>query len=321
MEVRARHPSLCPDADPPRLLVSSMNWSSAQITVSSAVFERFQKLIYRETGIWLGGSKTALLCGRFARRLRALGLPTLAEYYSVVSDPEQQQERALMIDAITTNETRFFREPVHFEFLAHSVFPIWHRQAEEGRRPKKIRVWSAGCSSGEEPYSLAMLLAKSFPAIQGWECQVLATDISRRMLATARDAIYGITKSRDIPAEFLHRYMLKGSAEQEGNMKVSREIRQMVDFQWLNLSRKPYPISGTFDAVFCRNVLIYFDAASRYRVVENLLEYLSPDGLFFSGHAESLHGVTSCLQPILPTVYAVPGHDSIAHDLQIHSSS
>jgi chemotaxis protein methyltransferase CheR len=305
----------------PRRLASETEWCSSFPMVNRTLFDRFRKLIYKQTGIWLGNSKTALLCGRLAHRLRVLGMDTLAEYYSLVSEPDQQQERAFMIDAITTNETHFFREKAHFAFLARSIFPIWRRQAQAGRRPRKIRIWSAGCSSGEEAYSLAMMLAKSFPLAEGWDPRILGTDISHRVLATAREAVYDISKSPTIPEDFLRKYMLKGSASQEGTMKIGREIRDLVDFEFLNLNHRPYPISEPFDAIFCRNVLIYFDAASKTRVVEGLLEHLLPGGLLFSGHAESLCGVNSRLQSVLPTVYALRVQDSIALELRIASSS
>lgn len=320
MDVSAPHSTRFSAPNPPKL-PSSARSAPALLTVSRALFDQFRRLIYNETGIWLGNSKTALLCGRLSRRLRTLGVDTLAEYYSLVSEPEQQLERAFMIDAITTNETQFFRENVHFSFLTESIFPIWRRQAESGRRPRKIHIWSAGCSSGEEPYSLAMMLRDSFPPADGWDSRIFATDISRRMLAAAREGIYDISKSRAIPPNFLRRYMLKGSASQEGAMKVAREIRHLVDFQFLNLNCRPYPINEPFDAVFCRNVLIYFDAASKNRVVEGLLDHLSPGGLLFSGHAESLCGVNPRLQPILPTVYALRHQYSIARELRIDSSS
>jgi len=319
VEVSDRYSSVVSAPHTPKLS-RSINQVPAMPMVTSALFDQFRKLIYDETGIWLGNSKTALLCGRLSRRLRVLGMDTLAEYYSLVSEPDQLQERALMIDAITTNETHFFREKVHFSFLAQSVFPIWRRQAEAGHRSRRIRIWSAGCSSGEEPYSLAMMLAKSFPSAEGWDTRILATDISRRMLATAREGIYDISKSNAIPPEFLRKYMLKGSASQEGCMKVAREIQQLVDFESLNLNCQPYPMSEAFDVILCRNVLIYFNAASKNRVVEGLLEHLSPSGLLFSGHAESLCGVNSRLLPILPTVYALREKDSIALELRLNSS-
>lgn len=278
-------------------------WYLPEVTVTPALFARFQRLIYNETGIWLSESKTALLCGRLARRLRALEFKSLREYYEVVSQPEQHEERVRMIDAITTNETRFFREPRHFEYLVGTLFPLWRRLAGQGLRSKKIRVWSAGCSSGEEPYSLAMVLAENLPACEGWDVRILATDISTRVLAIAQEGIYRIAGSTDIPRDMLQRFMLKGHSEYEGKMKVVREIRELVEFQRLNLGDDVYPVKETFDAIFCRNVLIYFDAASKTQVVDKLVRHLAPQGLLFIGHAENLHSITQGLKSVAPTVY------------------
>jgi len=278
-------------------------WRIHEITVSLPLFRKFQQLIYRETGIWLSDSKTSLLCGRLSRRLRALQLSTLKEYYQVVAEPDQHDERMLMIDCITTNETRFFREPTHFEYLVSTVFPHWRKLADQGLRSRRVRIWSAGCSSGEEAYSLAMVLAKYLPTGEGWQARVFATDISTRMLAAAREGIYRLTSSRDIPTDLLQQFMLKGQAEYEGRMKAAPEIRHMVDFQRLNLSEHPYHVEGTFDAIFCRNVLIYFDAASKTRVVQRLTRHLTREGLFFIGHAENLHSVTRGLRCVASTVY------------------
>ncbi|HWZ43324.1 MAG TPA: CheR family methyltransferase [Candidatus Saccharimonadales bacterium] len=274
-----------------------------QVTVGQALFEEFQRLIYGETGIWLGHSKTSLLCGRLFRRLHALQIPTLAEYYLLVSDPKQHQERMLMIDAITTNETRFFREPQHFEWLTHKIFPRWQAEAHRGTRAKKLRLWSAGCSSGEEPYSLAMLLAQQLPATEGWDARVLGTDISTRMLEQAVEGIYPMDRAADIPNTFLQQYMRRGIATQNGRMKVAPEVRGIVQFSRLNLSRFPYPIEGPLDLIFCRNVLIYFDADSKRRAVENLARCISAEGLLFTGHTENLNGVTSLLRNLAPTIY------------------
>jgi chemotaxis protein methyltransferase CheR len=282
---------------------TASRWDSPEITVTSALFAKFQQMIYRETGIWLSESKTALLCGRLSRRLRALRLSSLKEYYKLVVQPDQYDERTLMIDAITTNETRFFREPKHFEYLAGTIFPAWRKLAYQGLRSRKIRMWSAGCSSGEEAYSLAMILAEHFPESDGWEPRILATDISTRVLAIAREGIYRVTSCSDIPRDFLQKFMLKGYADHEGKIKVAREIRQMIEFKRLNLGQDSYPLTETFDAIFCRNVLIYFDAASKEKVVEKLIRHLSPQGLFFIGHAENLHSVARGLRSVIPTVY------------------
>lgn len=278
-------------------------WQGPEITVSAVLFAKFQQLIYRETGIWLSESKTALLCGRLAGRIRTLNLSSLSEYYDVVVQPDQHFERTLMIDAITTNETRFFREPKHFDYLTNTVFPNWRRMAEQGLRSRRIRIWSAGCSSGEEAYSLAMLMAQHIPESEGWQTRILGTDISTRMLSIAREGIYRLTNAFDIPPHLLHRFMLKGHSEHEGKIKVAPEVRQMVEFKRLNLGDNSYAIEDHFDAIFCRNVLIYFDNASKTRVVDNLIRYLTPQGLFFIGHAENLHNISRGLRSLNGTVY------------------
>jgi chemotaxis protein methyltransferase CheR len=278
-----------------------------QLSVSPALFEKFQKLIYSETGIWLGSSKTALLCGRLFRRLRALEMSSLESYYDCVAHPGQDEERARMIDAITTNETRFFREPRQFEFMVQTVFPRWRADAEHGLRPKRIRIWSAGCSSGEEPYTVAMLLAKHLPAQEGWDVRLLATDISNRVLEKARKGVYAIAKATELPEDLLHSFMLRGVAERDGEMKVKVEIQQMIDFRRLNLDQETNLGESPFDAILCRNVLIYFDAASKSRVVANLSRHLIANGYLFVGHAENLSSMSSQLRSLEPTIYCKTG--------------
>lgn len=274
-----------------------------QLSVSPALFQKFQKLIYGETGIWLGSSKTALLCGRLFRRLRALEIASLASYYECVAQPDQHEERARMIDAITTNETRFFREPRQFEFLVQRLVPRWRADAEHQLRPRRIRIWSAGCSSGQEPYTVAMLLARYLPAEEGWDVRLLATDISSRVLEKARQGVYPIARATELPKDLLHSFMLRGVAERQGEMKVKVEIQQMVDFRRLNLDQESNLIEGPFNAIFCRNVLIYFDAASKRRAVANLYGHLMANGLLFVGHAENLSSISTHLQSIEPTIY------------------
>ncbi len=279
------------------------------LSVSPALFEKFQKLIYAETGIWLGNSKTALLCGRLFRRLRTLEINSLQSYYECVSQPEQHEERARMIDAITTNETRFYREPRQFEFLVQRVFPHWQADAERGLRSRRVKIWSAGCSSGEEPYTVAMLLARHLPAEQGWDTRILATDISTRVLEKARKGIYPIARSAELPKDLLHAFMLRGMAERQGEMKVKVEIQQMIDFQRLNLDRESDLVEGPFDAIFCRNVLIYFDSASKQRVVTSLIRHLMANGLLFVGHAENLTTVFPQLRSVETTIYTKTGNN------------
>ena len=282
-------------------------WRTSHPSISPELFKKFQQLIHQQTGIWLGDSKVLLLCWRLSRRLRALEIPTLERYYQLVIDADQQEERDLMIDAITTNETRFFREPKQFEFLERRAIPVWKSEAEQGLRSKTLRLWSAGCSSGEEPYSLAMLMARNLPREEGWSVTILATDVSTRMLERARAGIYRIEKSMEIPESLLKDNMLKGIAEQTGNMKVMPEIQQMVELKRLNLMQDAYPGSASFDAIFCRNVLIYFDLASKSQVVERLTRCLQARGLLFLGQAENLSGVNSELRTLVPAVYVRSG--------------
>lgn len=272
------------------------------------LFGKFQRLIYDESGIWLGEHKQALLTGRLARRLRLLGLESMQDYLQLVSQPDQQHERAVMIDCITTNQTHFFREPRHYDFLAQQAFPRWQSAATTGERPKALRVWSAACSSGEEPYSLAMLLLKHFPPEEGWDIEVLATDICTRVLEKARAALYPIEKAKEIPREFLRNYMLKGRGEQRGLMKVSPEVHRVVRFARINLHSDSYPAIGFFDLIFCRNVLIYFDQNSKQKVLAGILRHLAPAGLLFVGHSEHLGSTVSGLKAVVPTIYAPAGH-------------
>ena len=283
---------------------NSRSAAADDLSLTPALFAKFQSLIYKESGIWLGTHKHALLTGRLARRLRMLGLTTMKEYFNLVSQSDQQHERALMIDCITTNETHFFREPRHFDFLVQQVFPRWKREAAAGERLSRLTIWSAGCSTGEEPYSLAMLLLKHFPPDQGWSVEVLATDISTRVLEKARAAMFPLEKSKEIPREFLRAYMLKGTGDQSGVMRASPELQKMVRFARVNLSADSYPIDGAFDLIFCRNVLIYFDQQSKQKVISGLLQHLCSSGLLFVGHSEHLGGISPGLKSVAPTVYA-----------------
>jgi chemotaxis protein methyltransferase CheR len=273
--------------------------------LSPVLFRKFQKLIYQESGIWLGEHKHALLTGRLARRLRLLGLDSMQEYLQLLSEPDQQHELAVMIDCITTNQTHFFREPRHFDYLTAHVFPEWRQAAETAGRPKCLRVWSAGCSSGEEPYSLAMLLSKHFPSDAGWDFEVLGTDICTRVLEKARTAVYSIEKAKEIPPEFLRAHMLKGKGEHKDVMKVSPELHRLVRFARVNLHADSYPIVGSFDLIFCRNVLIYFNQESKTKVISGIVQHLSPTGLLIVGHSEHLGSISPTLRTVAPTIYGV----------------
>jgi chemotaxis protein methyltransferase CheR len=264
-------------------------------------FVALQALIYREAGIQLGEHKMALVTGRLTRRVRELGLRSFGDYHDLALHDRDELTR--LLDRITTNETQFFREPQHFSFLAERVFPRWRRDAEEGRRPRRVHIWSAACSTGEEPYSLAMLLREHFPEA-GWSLEVLATDLSTQALDRARAAVWPTEKARGIPRTLLTRYMLRGRNDQAGHVRVAPEVRSLVRFEHLNLNDASYANVGSFDLIFCRNVLIYFSAASKAGVIHRLLRHLEPDGFLFIGHAETLNGVSSEVRCVTPTVYA-----------------
>jgi chemotaxis protein methyltransferase CheR len=274
-------------------------WDSVIAPIEPHVFRRFQCLILGESGIRLADAKKALLTGRLSRRLRALGLTSFAEYLKRVEADEP--ERVRMLDLIATNETRFFRESRQFELLDSDVLPTWGAEAIAGKRPRRLRAWSAGCSTGEEPYSLAMLLLSHFP--RDWDLEIFATDLSTRALEGARAAIWPISKSNEIPPEFLRNFMLRGTGPEDGKMKAGPEVRAIVRFERVNLNDARYEARGPFDLIFCRNVLIYFDSEGKRRVIERLLSHLEPAGYFFVGHAESLNGITDRVRPVMPSVY------------------
>ncbi len=267
--------------------------------LSRSEFAAFQGLIQREAGIFLSEVKEALLVGRLSRRLRELGLPTFEAYHRLVQ--EDEAERVRMLDAICTNETHFFREPRQFEFLERQVFPDWRAEAERGERTRTVRAWSAACSTGEEPYSVAMLLLDRLP---GWNVEILATDLSTRVLEKARAALFPLERSAEIPPEYLKRFMLRGVGPQEGRMKAGPELRAVVRFQRLNLNDESYAAPQALDLVLCRNVLIYFRPETKARVVERLLRHLSPRGHLFLGHAESASGLGVRVRSVGPNVYS-----------------
>ena len=269
------------------------------VAIDDRELRRFQSVVLRAAGIHLSPQKRALIMSRLWRRLRDLNLDRYGQYLDrVEQDPE---ELVQMLDRIATNETRFFREQKQFEFLENVVAPRWRRAAEEGRRHSAVHVWSAACSTGEEPYSVAMCLRAALGPL--WDIRILATDLSTRALAAARGGIWPAEKAAHIPPRFLEPFMLRGHGSQSGRIKAGPEIRAMVSFARLNLNDADYGTRQRFDLVLCRNVLMYFDAASRQRVVERLVDRLLPDGLLFVGHAETLHGITTRLRPLLPTIY------------------
>ncbi|MGZ5442485.1 MAG: CheR family methyltransferase [Thermoanaerobaculia bacterium] len=268
------------------------------IAVTDREFALFQRLVYDSSGIFLSPAKRALLAARLSGRIRQLGLPSFAAYYRRVQDGGEA-EKQILLDSISTNETHFFREPAQFEFLRTEIVPAWLR--ERGRNAS-VRVWSAACSTGQEPFTLAMLLHDSL-AGAGWQIEITATDLSHRVLARAKTAEWPIESAAEIPPPYLRRYMLRGLRSRSGVMKASPLLRSMIEFRPLNLNDAGWNVGGPLDLIFCRNVLIYFDAVAKRRVIGRLLRLLGPGGYLFLGHAESASEWSQELAAVGPTIY------------------
>jgi chemotaxis protein methyltransferase CheR len=264
-------------------------------------FALFQRLVHREAGIYLSEAKRALVVGRLQRRLRERGLDSFETYYDLVES--DARERVLMLDCICTNETHFFREPRQFVFLEQTACREWERQAAAGLRRRAVRIWSAGCSTGEEPYSVAMSLLATLRPAEGWAIDILGTDLSTRALERASDAVWPIERASEIPKPLLKRFMLRGVGPELGRMRAGAELRALVRIERLNLNEGPYPTDTPFDVILCRNVLIYFDRDGKKRVVDRLVDCLAPGGYLLLGQAESLSGVTARTKGVGPAVY------------------
>lgn len=280
-----------------------MDFANPTHGLTDADFQGLRGLVHEWAGISLSEAKRALLAGRLAKRLRMLGLATYGEYLRLLNSEAGAPERTEFINAIATNETHFFRERPHFDLLESTFFPQLRANAVAGRS-KRLRIWSAACSTGEEPYSLAICALANLPASEGWSIEILATDISTKVLAQARAGIWQTTKTASIGEGLRKRFMLRGVGEQDGYVAAGNDLRDIITFRHFNLNTLPYSVGEPFDLIFCRNVLIYFDANLKNRVVAELLQHLTPAGLFFVGHAESLAGMGLPMRTIIPTVYS-----------------
>ncbi|MDE2136340.1 MAG: methyltransferase domain-containing protein [Gammaproteobacteria bacterium] len=263
--------------------------------MSDAEFAQFQRFIHEAAGIALGRPKKAMVAARLAARVQASRARSYGEYLRLLQGGQAPAELQTAIDLLTTNETYFFREPKHFEFLRA-------RLLENAARRPAWRVWSAAGSSGEEAYSIAMLLEDCLPG-SPWE--VLASDISTRVLERARAGHYSTARTSHMPPGYLRRFCLSGRGPQAGTLLVERSLRQRVRFLQVNLN-EPLPRLGQFDVVFLRNVLIYFDGPTKQQVVRRVLETLKPGGWLFVGHTESLTGVCDTLERASPAIYRKP---------------
>lgn len=261
-------------------------------------FETLRRCVREHTGIALSDQKRELCYGRLVRRLRCLHLDGFDAYCDLITQGGEG-ELVHFVNAITTNQTAFFREPHHFEYLAQTVLPELYQKDHARRR---LRIWSAGCSSGEEPYSIAMVASEALPPGERWDVKVLATDIDSNVLTRAVAGVYEAERVAGISDTRLQRWFVRGTGRNTGLVKVAGQLRELITFRHLNLLHG-WPMSGLFDIIFCRNVVIYFDKATQATLIDRMAELLAPQGLLCIGHSESLFRVSDRFECVERTCY------------------
>ena len=272
-------------------------------TISPADFQRLTKFIYTTCGIKMTEAKRPMLEARLHKRVVALNLNSFREYCDhLFSDEGMCTESPLMIDLVTTNKTDFFREPDHFDYLFSSALPELLSKGGVGKG-NMLSLWSAACSTGEEPYTLAMVASEFKEAHPGYRFSVLATDISHRVLEKGSIGVYEEERTEPIPYEFKKKYLLRSKDRNRGLVKIAPFIRCLVEFRRLNLMDNSYDIHGPVHVIFCRNVIIYFDRETQEDLLKKLCRHLAPGGYLFMGHSENLHGMDLPLVQVKPTVY------------------
>lgn len=267
-----------------------------EAALSDQEFALFQRLIYKIAGISLSDTKKVLLAGRLMRRLKHHQLSSFGEYYQLIASEQHPEELQTMVDLLTTNETYFFREPTHFDFLRNEI-------VAKRNNPATFRVWSAASSSGEEAYSIAMTLAETIPS-GAWE--IIGSDISTKVLAAAAAGHYSLARTDGIPPGYMRKYCLKGVRSHAGTFLIAPELRKKARFFQINLMHPVEADIGDFDVIFLRNVMIYFDPETKTRVVHNLLPRLKKGGYLIIGHSETLTGITDRVVGMRPTIYRKP---------------
>lgn len=267
-----------------------------EYAITKLEYEKIRTLLYDESGISLGDSKQSLVVSRLTKRLRDLQMDSFASYCEYVTQDNRGEEFTRMLDLLSTNKTDFFREPKHFEFLRERILPTLEKE-------KQIRIWSSACSTGEEPYTIAMTLYESVHSTEQWNFQVLASDISTRVLAHAAKGLYAEERVREVTAEIVKRHFLQGRGDSAGLVKVKSHLSRIIRFRRLNLMDDRFPIKAPLDLIFCRNVMMYFDRPTQERLVNKLYQHLKPGGYLFIGHSESLQWVSHPFKTIASTIY------------------
>lgn len=263
-------------------------------------FEYIRKLVYQRSRICLDDGKREMVYARLTKRLRATQVQSVADYCQLLQSGDADEELAHLIDAISTNHTFFFRENAHFEFVRDRIVPEM-QQRRAGERWPRFLAWSAACSSGEEPYSLAVTLQESLG--ENWDWHIECTDISHRILDRARAAIYHSDVVDRLPPEWIRQYFQEGIGIQQGNYRVRAELKARLAFHQLNLLESDPPLNEQFHVIFCRNVMIYFDRPTQEELVKRLTRRLLPGGYLLVGHSESLTGIRHTLKMVQPATY------------------
>ena len=266
--------------------------TSKEFDFTSRDFDRVRELIYKKAGISLAESKQEMVYSRLARRLRALGMNSFAEYLDALERQQDSGEWEAFTNALTTNLTSFFREEHHFPLLAEHV---------KGRRDQ-LQIWCSASSTGEEPYSIAMTICEAFGTLKP-PVQIIATDIDTNVLSTAARGVYNLDRIEKMTSERVKKFFLKGKGEQEGLVRVRQELRDLISFKQLNLLDGSWALKGPFDAIFCRNVMIYFDKPTQGNILKKFVPLMKPDGLLFAGHSENFLYVSDDFKLRGKTVY------------------
>ncbi|HKK62123.1 MAG TPA: protein-glutamate O-methyltransferase [Bacteroidales bacterium] len=270
-----------------------------QVKMSTEDFNRLSTYIYNELGIKMPVEKKLMLQSRLLKRLSELKIDNFKQYLDYVFSKEGKvQELVMLTDLVTTNKTDFFREPAHFEYLNETVLP----QLTSINRRRKIKIWSAGCSSGEEPYTLAITLNEFLQDMPGFDFHITATDLAMRMLKKAAMAIYPIDRVANIPLSIKRKYFLKSKDQKTPTVRVVQELRKKITFQQMNFMNHSYPLDDDYDIIFCRNVIIYFDRTTQESVIGKQLRHLKSGGYYFLGHSESITSMDLPLNTIRPTI-------------------
>ncbi len=264
--------------------------------IKATTFDRFCELIYDNSGITLASNKEALVKSRLLKRMRQIGIDTYDDYLSRVTSDKSGMEMEELLDAISTNVTNFYREPAHFE-LMRTVIKDWVQAGAS-----QLRVWSAACSTGEEPYTIAIEVLEALSG-KSLDTKILATDIAPSVLRSCLRGEYSLDKMESVPKHFQTKYFTKTKAEGTQIYSISERVRNMVLFRQFNLNTAPYPLRGPLDLIFCRNVMIYFDRMVRARIVAEFSRLLKPGGYLFLGHSESLSGISEGYTSVQPSVY------------------